>query len=61
MGIYSVMVLTERIKEMIVSMSPEPEIASVAIQEGMLTLRQSGLEKVRAGLTSVEEVARVAS
>jgi type IV pilus assembly protein PilB len=61
MGIYSVMVLTERIKEMIVSMAPEPEIAGVAIQEGMLTLRQSGLEKVRAGLTSVEEVARVAS
>jgi type IV pilus assembly protein PilB len=61
MGIYSVMVLSERIKEMIVSMSPEPEIAGVAIQEGMLTLRQSGLEKVRAGLTSVEEVARVAS
>jgi type IV pilus assembly protein PilB len=61
MGIYSVMVLTERIKEMIVSMAPESEIASVAIQEGMLTLRQSGLEKVRAGLTSVEEVARVAS
>ena len=33
----------------------------MAIQEGMLTLRQSGLEKVRAGLTSIEEVARVAS
>jgi type IV pilus assembly protein PilB len=61
MGIYSVMVLTERIKEMVVNMAPEAEIATVAIQEGMLTLRQSGLEKVRAGLTSIEEVARVAS
>ena len=61
MGIYSVMVLSERIKEMVVAMAPEAEIGAAAIQEGMLTLRQSGLEKVRAGLTSIEEVARVAS
>jgi type IV pilus assembly protein PilB len=61
MGIYSVMVLSERIKEMVVNMAPEAEIATAALQEGMLTLRQSGLEKVRAGLTSIEEVARVAS
>jgi type IV pilus assembly protein PilB len=61
MGIYSVMVLTEKIKEMVVAMVPEAEIGQVAIQEGMLTLRQSGLEQVRAGLTSIEEVARVAS
>ncbi|HSD24329.1 MAG TPA: ATPase, T2SS/T4P/T4SS family [Solirubrobacterales bacterium] len=61
LGIYSVMVLSERIKEMIVAMAPEAEIGAAAVQEGMLTLRQSGLEKVRAGLTSIEEVARVAS
>jgi type IV pilus assembly protein PilB len=61
MGIYSVMVLSERIKEMIVGMTPESEVAAAAMQEGMLTLRQSGLEKVRAGFTSIEEVARVAS
>jgi type IV pilus assembly protein PilB len=61
MGIYSVMVLSERIKEMVVNSASEAEISSVATAEGMLTLRQSGLEKVRAGLTSVEEVARVAS
>jgi type IV pilus assembly protein PilB len=61
LGIYSVMVLSERIKEMVVGMAPEADIANVAVQEGMLTLRQSGLEKVRAGLTSIEEVARVAS
>jgi type IV pilus assembly protein PilB len=61
LGIYSVMVLSEQIKEMVVAMAPEQEIAATALQEGMLTLRQSGLEKVRAGLTSIEEVARVAS
>jgi type IV pilus assembly protein PilB len=61
LGIYSVMVLSERIKEMVVSMAAEADIAAVAIEEGMLTLRQAGLEKVRAGLTSIEEVSRVAS
>jgi type IV pilus assembly protein PilB len=60
-GIYSVMVLSETIKEMIVSQEPEADIAKVAIEEGMLTLRQAGLQKVRAGLTSIEEVARVAT
>jgi type IV pilus assembly protein PilB len=61
LGIYSVMVLSERIKEMVVELGSEADIAKVAIEEGMLTLKQSGLEKVRAGLTSVQEVSRVAS
>jgi len=58
-GIYSVMKLSDRIKEMIVSQAPEAEIAAVAREEGMLTLREDGLAKVRAGLTSLEEVIRV--
>jgi type IV pilus assembly protein PilB len=60
-GIYSVMVLSERIKEMVVNLSSEADIAKVAIEEGMLSLREAGLAKVRAGVTSIEEVARVAS
>jgi type IV pilus assembly protein PilB len=60
-GIYSVMVLSERIKEMVVSMASEADIAKVALEEGMQTLREAGLAKVRAGVTSIEEVARVAS
>jgi type IV pilus assembly protein PilB len=60
-GIYSVMVLTERIKEMVVSMASEADIAKVAAEEGMLTLREAGLAKVRQGVTSVAEVARVTS
>jgi type IV pilus assembly protein PilB len=60
-GVYSVMVLSERIKEMVVSMVSEADIAKVAIEEGMLPLRDAGLAKVRAGVTSIEEVARVAS
>jgi type IV pilus assembly protein PilB len=61
MGIYSVMVLTERIKELVVNLAPEADIASAAIEEGMLTLRQAGMEKVRSGVTSVQEVSRVTS
>jgi type IV pilus assembly protein PilB len=60
-GIYSVMVMTERLKEMVVNLAPESELAKVAIEEGMMTLREAGLAKVRAGVTSIEEVARVAS
>jgi type IV pilus assembly protein PilB len=60
-GIYSVMVMSERLKEMVVSLAPEAEISKVAIEEGMMTLREAGLAKVRAGITSIEEVARVAS
>jgi type IV pilus assembly protein PilB len=58
-GIYSVMSLSERIKEMAVAQLPEADIATVAREEGMLTLREDGLGKVRAGLTSLEEVLRV--
>jgi type IV pilus assembly protein PilB len=46
---------------MVVNLASEAEIASVAIEEGMLTLRQAGMEKVRSGVTSVQEVSRVAS
>jgi type IV pilus assembly protein PilB len=58
-GIYSAMRMTERIKEMVVAGSPESEIAAVAREEGMLTLREDGFRKVQAGLTSLEEVLRV--
>jgi type IV pilus assembly protein PilB len=58
-GIYSVMRLSERLKEMTISRAPEPEIATVAREEGMLTLREDGVSKVRAGNTSLEEVLRV--
>ena len=58
-GIYSVMSLSEKLKEMTISRAAEPEIAGVAREEGMLTLREDGVSKVRAGQTSLEEVLRV--
>jgi type IV pilus assembly protein PilB len=60
-GIFSVMELSERIKDLTVSLAPESEITAAAREEGMLTLREEGLAKVRAGVTSIAEVARVAT
>ena len=59
-GLYSVMVMTDPLKEMTVEGVSEAELAAVARQEGMLTLPEDGLRKVIAGVTSIEEVARVA-
>jgi type IV pilus assembly protein PilB len=58
-GIFSVMQMSERIKEMAIEHASEAEIATVAREEGMLTLREDGITKVRSGLTSLEEVLRV--
>ncbi|HYG97291.1 MAG TPA: ATPase, T2SS/T4P/T4SS family [Solirubrobacterales bacterium] len=58
-GIYSVMKMSERIKDMTVSHAPEAEIGTAAREEGMCTLREDGLAKVRAGQTSFEEILRV--
>ena len=55
------MAMSEEIKELTVDGAAEAEIAAVAREQGMLTLREDGLHKVRAGVTSIEEVARVAS
>ena len=54
------MVMSEALKEMTIAGSSEAELTAVARQEGMLTLPEDGLRKVRAGVTSIEEVARVA-
>ncbi|HVX32661.1 MAG TPA: ATPase, T2SS/T4P/T4SS family [Solirubrobacterales bacterium] len=58
-GIYSAMSMSERLKELTIRRAAEPEIAAVAEEEGMLTLREDGVSKVRAGVTSLEEVLRV--
>jgi type IV pilus assembly protein PilB len=58
-GIYSVMSLSDRLKEMTIARAAETEIAAVAREEGMLTLREDGVSKVRAGQTSLEEILRV--
>jgi len=51
--------LTDRIREMIVDRRPTSEIKRVACEEGMITLRESGLAKIRAGITTVKEINKV--
>jgi len=51
--------LTDRIREMIVDRRPTSEIKRIAREEGMITLRESGLAKIRAGLTTVREINKV--
>jgi type IV pilus assembly protein PilB len=58
-GVFSVMGMSEGIKEMAIDHASEAEITTRAREEGMLTLREDGVAKVRAGLTSVEEIIRV--
>ena len=58
-GLYSVMKMSERIKEMTVSHASEADIGTAAREEGMCTLREDGVAKVRVGKTSLEEVLRV--
>ena len=58
LGLFEVMEISERLRELIVVSAPVAELKSVAIAEGMLTLRMSGLQKVREGQTTLEEVVR---
>src|SRR5438046_75933 len=51
--------LTDRIREMIVDRRPTSEIKRVACEEGMTALRESGLAKIRAGITTVKEINKV--
>lgn len=57
-GLFEVMELTEDIRELILSGGTAVELRRKAIEEGMITLRQSGLQKIRDGVTTIEEVVR---
>ena len=55
-GLYEVMAVTERFGEMVRAGASTAELRSRAVEGGMVTLRASGLRKIAAGLTSIEEV-----
>ncbi len=58
-GIYQVMPVTEEIQRIILSQGTAMDIATQAEREGVRNLRESGLIKVRAGVTTLEEVISV--
>ncbi len=57
-GLFEVMQVTPDIRDLILNRSQSREIKAKAIEQGMLTLRRSGLTKIKAGITTVEEVLR---
>jgi type IV pilus assembly protein PilB len=59
-GLYEVMMVSDTIRSLAVAREPAETIAHAAVHEGMMRLREDGLEKVRRGLTSIAEIARVA-
>ena len=57
-GLYEVMQVDDEVKELILVGASGLELRKKAIERGMITLRQSGLRKVKDGLTTIEEVLR---
>ncbi len=57
-GLYEVMEINDEVRELILIGASALELRKKAIDDGMITLRESGLQKVRNGLTTLEEVVR---
>src|SRR3989339_147712 len=55
-GLYELMEVTDDVAKAISAQVSEDQLRKVAVQEGMITLREAGLRKIRAGETSYEEV-----
>ncbi|SEA55035.1 GspE/PulE family protein [Leifsonia sp. 21MFCrub1.1] len=58
-AVHEVMAVTEEIERLAVERASSAEIGRAAREQGMLTLREDGWEKVKLGLTSIEEILRV--
>jgi type II secretory ATPase GspE/PulE/Tfp pilus assembly ATPase PilB-like protein len=61
MGIFEVFSVTEQIQELILKHAPSTEIQKMAESQGMVTMRQDGYLKALDGLTTLNEINRVAS
>jgi len=59
LGVHEVMLVSEEIGDLCVREATAEAIKDMAVRQGMLTLRMDGLEKVRLGRTSLEEIVRV--
>ncbi|UCF66245.1 MAG: type II secretion system protein GspE, partial [Acidobacteriota bacterium] len=57
-GLFEVMEISEEVREMILTGCSALELKRRAVEEGMVTLRRSGLEKIKAGVTTIDEVVR---
>ena len=60
-GIYEVMEVSEEVQQLIIKRATAAEVQKVAVAQGMITMRQDGYLKALTGLTTIEEVNRVAA
>ena len=58
MGLYEVMEVSDELRELVLVGASALELKKKAMEQGMITLRRSGLQKVASGLTTMEEVLR---
>ena len=58
LALQEVLFMSSWVKDLVTNKAPADQIETVAIEEGMMTLKQDGLRKVALGLTSLEEVMR---
>jgi len=58
-GIYELLSVDDKIRAAVVSKATADEIKKIAVLQGMVTLKEDGMDKVRQGVTSIEEVLRV--
>ncbi|MBI5158153.1 MAG: Flp pilus assembly complex ATPase component TadA [Acidimicrobiia bacterium] len=59
LAINEVLLMSEEVQRMAVERRPSDEIKRLSVEQGMKTLRQDGMEKVKLGMTTLEEVLRV--
>ena len=58
-GVFQLLPMSERLEQLAAAKAPREEIERAAVEEGMRTMWDDGVAKVAAGITSVEELARV--
>jgi len=59
LGLFEMLLITDKIRDLILAKTPSSQIKHVAQEAGMKTLRQDGITKVLAGATTIDEVIRV--
>ncbi len=60
-GLYEVMLMTARLRKLIMQAAGTDELQAAAVEEGMLTLRMDGLKKLERGITTLDEVLKETS
>jgi type IV pilus assembly protein PilB len=58
-GVFQLLAMSDRLEQLAAEKAPREEIERTAVEEGMRTMWEDGIGKVAAGITSVEELARV--